>query len=262
MKRFFLAGWLLIALLLNGCGSSAPHVETLNNWSFQYNEGTNDYSVFFGLADKNDDPISADVNVDIRIVNDENEEIYTGTKAVTSDDYSYYTSQAAGEQYLANVRIPAEELTAGKSANGKVYLKVYKENTVQFDEVNCEAFYCLPIKDVHVAFDSFPLDLKVKDLMGNASSVIQIQSAEYVFDKDVLPQLSIIITGEKKSGSDASGYDIICYKLYDSEGYLVDSGDIYLSSLSAGDKFKDDSVIIYDAVPGESYTFQLSEYSW
>ena len=98
--------------------------------------------------------------------------------------------------------------------------------------------------------------------MGNASSVIQIQSADYVFDKDVLPQLSITITGEKKSGSDDSGYDIISYKLYDSEGYLVDSVDIYLSSLSTGDKFKDDSVIFYDAVPGESYTFQLSEYSW
>ena len=48
----------------------------------------------------------------------------------------------------------------------------------------------------------------------------------------------------------------------DSEGYLVDSGNLYFSSLSAGDKFKDDSVVIYDITPGESYTFQLSEYSW
>ena len=55
---------------------------------------------------------------------------------------------------------------------------------------------------------------------------------------------------------------MISYKLYDSVGYLVDSGNIYLSSLSTGDKFKDDSVVIYDITPGESYTFQLSEYSW
>ena len=54
---------------------------------------------------------------------------------------------------------------------------------------------------------------------------------------------------------------MISYKLYDSAGYLVDSGDIYLSSLSPGDKFKDNSVIIYDITPGESYTFQLSEYN-
>ena len=54
MKRFFLMWWLVIALLLSGCGSSASRVETLKSWSFQYNEGTSDYSLFFGLADKND----------------------------------------------------------------------------------------------------------------------------------------------------------------------------------------------------------------
>ena len=242
--------------------SSASRVETLKSWSFQYNEGTSDYSLFFGLADKNDKSLSADVDVDIRIVNDADEEVYAGTKSVSTDDFGYYTSQAAGEQYLANVRIPSSEIKAGKSASGKVYFTVYKENAVQFDEVNCDALYCLPIEDVQVTFDSFPLDLKVKDFMGSTASVIQIQGAEFKFDKDYSPHLTIAITGEKKSGSSDSGYDMISYKLYDSAGYLVDSGNIYLSSLSAGDKFKDDSVVIYDITPGESYTFQLSEYSW
>lgn len=231
MKRFFLMWWLVIALLLSGCGSSASRVETLKSWSFQYNEGTSDYSLFFALADKNDKPLSADVDVDIRIVNDEDEEVYTGTKSVSTDDFGYYTSQAAGEQYLANVRIPAAEIRAGTSASGKVYFTVYKENAVQFDEVNCDALYCLPIEDVQVTFDSFPLDLKVKNFIGSTASVIQIQGAEFKLDKDYSPQLTITITGEKKSGSSDSGYDVISYKLYDSAGYLVDSGNIYLSSL-------------------------------
>ena len=284
MKRFFLMWWLVIALLLSGCGSSASRVETptgepvptptpsgcgssasrvetLKSWSFQYNEGTSDYSLFFGLADKNDKPLSAGVDVDIRIVNDENEEVYTGTKSVSPDDFGCYTSRAAGEQYLANVRIPAAEIKAGKSESGKVYFTVYKRNALQFDEVNCDALYCLPIEEVQVTFDSFPLDLKMKDFMGGTASVIQIQGAEFKFDKDYIPKLTVTITGEKKSGSRDSGYDMISYKLYDSAGYLVDSGNIYLSSLSAGDKFKDNSVVIYDITPGESYTFRLSEYS-
>ncbi len=262
MKRWILIWSLALTLLLSGCGSSASRVETLKSWSFQYNEGTSDYSIFFGLADKNDKPLAADVDVDIRIVNDENEEVYSGTKSVSSDDFGNYTSQAAGDQYLANVRIPAAEITAGKSANGKVYFTVYKENEVQFDEVNCDALYCLPIEDVQVTFDEFPLDLKVKDFMGGTASVIQIQGAEYKFDKDYSPRLNITITGEKKSGSGNSGYDMVSYKLFDSAGYMIDSGNVYLSSLSAGDKFKDDSVVIYDVIPGESYVFQLSEYSW
>ena len=307
MKRFFLMWWLVIALLLSGCGSSASRVETptgepvptptpsgcgssasrvetptgepvptptpsgcgssasrvetLKSWSFQYNEGTSDYSLFFGLADKNDKPLSAGVDVDIRIVNDENEEVYTGTKSVSPDDFGCYTSRAAGEQYLANVRIPAAEIKAGKSESGKVYFTVYKGNALRFDEVNCDALYCLPIEEVQVTFDSFPLDLKMKDFMGGTASVIQIQGAEFKFDKDYIPKLTVTITGEKKSGSRDSGYDMISYKLYDSAGYLVDSGNIYLSSLSAGDKFKDNSVVIYDITPGESYTFRLSEYS-
>ena len=261
MKRSFLIGGLLIVLLLSGCGS-ASRVETLNSWSFQYNEGTDDYSIFFGLADKNDKPLSADIDVDIRIVNNENEEVYTGTKSISVDDFGYYTSPASGEQYLANVRIPSTEITAGKSASGKVYFTVYKEDVIQFEEVNCDALYCLPIKDVQVTFDEFPLELKVKDFMGGTASVIQIQGAEYQFDKQYSPQLTITVTGEKKSGNSNSGYDMISYKLYDSAGYMVDSGQIYLSSLSTGDKFKNDSVVIYDIVPGESCVFQLSEYSW
>ena len=258
MKRFFLVCGLVIALLLSGCGSSASRVETLKSWSFQYNEGSSDYSLFFGLADKNDKPLSADVDVDIRIVNDADEEVYNGTKSVSPDNFNYYTSPAAGEQYLAHVRIPATEIRAGKSANGKVYFTVYKENSVKFDEVNCAALYCLPIEDVQVTFDPFPIDLRVKNFTGGTASVIQIQGAEFKFDKDYSPRLTITVIGEKKSGGSNSGYDKISYKLYDSAGYLVDSGNIYLSSLSAGDKFKDDSVVIYDITPGEAYTFHLS----
>lgn len=261
MKQFVVICGIVVALLLNGCGASASNVETLKSWSFQYNEGTNDYSLFFGLTDKNSKPLSVGVDVDIRIINDENEEVYAGTKSISSDDYDYYTSQAAGEQYLANLRIPASEIRAGKSTSGKVYFTVYKENSIDFDEVNCDALYCLPIEEVQVTFDSFPIDLKSKDIMSGKASVIQIQGAEFSFDKDLTPKLNIKLTGEKKINGSNSGYDIISYKLYDSEGYLVDSGNIYLSSLSAGDKFKDESIVIYDITPGESYTFRLSEYS-
>lgn len=57
-------------------------------------------------------------------------------------------------------------------------------------------------------------------------------------------------------------YDIIKYKLYDSEEYMVTSGSIYLNSLDQGDKFKDDSIVTYDIIPGETYRFILSESDW
>ena len=55
---------------------------------------------------------------------------------------------------------------------------------------------------------------------------------------------------------------MMSYKLYDNEGYVITSGNIYLDSLDQGDKFKDDSLVIYDITPGESYRLIFSEYGW
>lgn len=88
---------LLFLLLFLMFGCSAPsltsyennNVETLKGWSFQFNKETNDYSLFFGLLNKNNEYVSADVDVDIRIVNEENEEVYRRTKSVFKNDFDY-----------------------------------------------------------------------------------------------------------------------------------------------------------------------------
>lgn len=76
--------------------------------------------------------------------------------------------------------------------------------------------------------------------------------------------MTITLSGEKTFGKGGNlSYDIISYKLLDSEGYLVDSGQVYLgTSLNTGDKFRDDSLVVYNLTPGETYTLQLLDYSW
>ena len=265
VKRFsFLLNFLLL-IWLCGC-SASPAIETLNNWSFQYNDGTDDYSVFFELRDKSGNSISADVDVDIRIVNDRDEEVFKGTRSVSPDDFGYYTSQAQGEQYLANIRIPASEITPGADSSGKVYLTVYKADVVAFDEVNCDAFYCLPIKDIQLESGPFPIELNVKGFDGSITSKIQIDDVTYECETDYTPTLIVTISGTKTYSNNnsifSSGYDVISYKLYDSKNYMVDSGSVYLNSLNQGDKFKDESIIIYDLIPGETYTLELAEYEF
>ena len=266
MKKLLCCLFALVLISLCGC-SLIPGVvlnndiETLKGWSFQYNSGTNDYSLFFGLLNSNDTYISADVDVDIRIVNDSNEEVYKATASVTRKDFDYYESKAAGKQYLAEIRIPEKDISTGKSSNGTVYLTVYKDDIVRFDEVNCSALYCLPVADVQLTASDIPKQISIKGYDGSVESVIKITDVQYSYDKSVIPILNIVISGEKVSGSN-SNYDMISYKLYDNSGHLVDSGNIHLRSLSKGDKFKDDSVSFYDAVPGETYNIVFSEYSW
>ena len=134
---------------------------------------------------------------------------------------------------------------------------MYYPDAFLFDEVNCQALSCLPLQDIQVSFDAFPLELSIPDFMGATNSVLQIQNAEYHFDKGYSPTLTVTIFGEKTYEGNGYGSDTIDYKLYDSAGYMVDTGSIFLFSLSEGDKFIEEAVI-YDVTPGESYTFSLS----
>lgn len=147
------------------------------------------------------------------------------------------------------------------SVSGKVFLKVYKNDVVRFDEVNCTALFCLPIKDVSIVVEELPIEISVKGYDGKVESKIKIEEVSYSFDKSLMTQLKITIMGTKTFGTNSS-YDIISYKLYDSNGYVADTGNIYLSSLSNGDKFKNEAITYYDAVPGETYTLRFFEYSW
>lgn len=259
---------LLTVFLTSLCGCSivdsvtGGNIETLKGWSFQYNSGTNDYSLFFGLLDDREKYISADVNVDVRIVNDRGEEVYSATKSVLKKDFGTYESQAAGKQFLANVRIPADDIQTGSSNNGTVYLTVYKGDTVRFDEVNCSALYCLPVADVQLYSPNVPVEINVRGYDGSTESKIRITEVEYTFEKEYTPQLKIVIIGEKTYGKNTLSYDIISYKLYDSNGFLIDSSNIYLNALGIGDKFKDETITVYDVVPGEKYTIEFLEYSW
>ncbi len=267
MKRLLIFLVLVLLLQLCGCsfipiGSTTAEIETLKSWSFQYNEGTNDYSIFFALLTETDRYVSADVDVDVRIVNDDGVEVYKGTHSVTKDNFGYYSSQVSGEQYLANIRIPATDIATGTSVNGKVYLTVYKGEVLRFDEVNCEALYCLPVKDIQLTAEGLPKEINVKGYDGKVESKIKVEEVTYGYDKDFTSQLKITVEGIKTYGSANSTYDMISYKIYDSKDFMVESGNIYLMSLSQGDKFKDDSIVVYDVVPGENYTIKFSEYSW
>ncbi len=257
---------LLLPLLLCACSLlSDLRVETIESWSFQYNEGTDDYSVFFALLDRRGKALAADVDADIRIVDENGNELHSATHSVTKNDFATYSSMAAGKKFLANVRIKASEIAEGTSASGTVYLTIHKNGVAWFDEVDCAALFCLPVKGVTVIAEPLPVEVEVKDYDGKTGSIIRVDDVTYDFDCSLIPILQITLSGVKTYDGDksyGSSFDKFRYKLYDSGGYVVDSGTVFLSSLSAGDKFKDESIVLYDVKPGESYTLKLMEYDW
>ena len=260
MKRLgVFLGMVFLAMLLVCSSDPADRVEVLNNWSFQFNSGTNDYSLFFGFEDKNGNDIAADANVKIRIVNTEDEVVFEDEKAITEQDFGTYTSQAKGDNYLANLRIPKEEIMPGRALDGTVYFTVYNDKAFLFDECNCQALYNLPVKDIVFLADGLPLKIEQKAYDGSIGSVLQIESIDCETETNYLISSTITIFGQKTySGPQDMGYDHVAYKIYDSENYMVESGTVYLNGLGEGEKFRDDSLTIYDLMPGETYTISFS----
>ncbi len=260
---------LTILMLLSGCGvlnklSTINDVDSMNGWMFQYNDATNDYSLFFGLQNSSGQWISADANVAIKIVNDNDEVVYEGQKHVTPSDFGTYSSQIAGERYMANVIIPAKDIKEGTAESGKVYFTVTGAN-FGFNEANCEALYCLPLADINITICNLPVEIEQKGYNGKLESKIAITEATYKIENNGMSsRADFEIRGEKLDGEDGmASMNVFAYRLLDSEGYLVDSGQVMLDpSLKVGDKFKDDSLTVYDLTPGESYTLEFVPFEY
>ncbi len=72
---------------------------------------------------------------------------------------------------------------------------------------------------------------------------------------------TIFFTLEKIYDSRGNGQSASCYigwKLYDSEGYIIDSGTFYSESMKVGDKQKNGKEYIYDLEKGETYKLEIS----
>lgn len=240
-----------------------PYVTKLRSWSFQYNDGTNDYSLFFSLVDDDDKELTASATVAIRIEDEKEHVLYEGIKQITSKDFSYYNSKTSGTHLYAEIRIDKSEIKKGYTSSGKVYLQVQNEDYFYFDEVNCSALYCLPIKGIKmVTQNALPAEIVNRSYDNSIESKFLITDVSYTVDFDSFtePAIELEIKGKKTYESSSFSLNDFSYKLYDSDGYLVDSGSILLDTeLAVGDKFKDSSTTIYDLTPGETYTLVLSE---
>lgn len=259
-----LAFLFLLSFALCGCGEGIKvrYVTTLKNWFFQENAGANEYDLFFSLHGDDGDAIDAEVTADVRIEDESGNVLYKKTHTVTEKDYGDYTRQNT-ELHLACVRVPKSAVLPGVSSSGKAYLKVYREEIVEFDEVSCDVYYGLPVKDVKLVCDELPMEVNIIDYSNRVEGAVRIDEIKYSSDCSFSTvNLEIEVLGVKIKGKTSSLYDIINYKIYDSQGYRVKDGSLYLSSLSEGDKFKEKISIYSGITPGETYTIKFEEHGY
>ncbi|MCK4808511.1 MAG: DUF4352 domain-containing protein [Candidatus Aenigmarchaeota archaeon] len=90
----------------------------------------------FSLMDSSKEYVSGDGNGQIRIVNSDEETVYTGTINVNKESFGTYTLLLTGENFLAYVwEIPITEIKKSVSSSGTMYLN-FKTKNAEFEELD------------------------------------------------------------------------------------------------------------------------------
>ena len=239
---------------------TALSVEYLSNFLFSTDKPNEKFVLSFGLKDQFNSYIKPPAFVDIKIKNDNGETVYNQTKAVQTNDYAYVTTRYSNYTG-AKIEIPFSDILKSSEKTGTAYIKVYHPSGYfSFNEKEARIYGDLP--EVNYA-DSCSIDMPItpwflgnEDYRGNLESSVKITNIrckiESSYDKKV--KATIYFSGEKTYDSEGSGYSrpcVIGWKLYDEDGYVVESGTHYTSNMAVGEKFKDSEEYIYRLSPGK-----------
>jgi hypothetical protein len=239
--------------------ASGNTVKWLSESRFAYFEDDDKYVLLFVLCNKDQVSVRSSGTVKIRIVNDDGITVYDMEHAFTESNFSHELYHGT-EVYPACIFIDPNDITPGSSSTGTIYFSIYG-NDYAIGESALFA-YNLPLAPIHVTIDDLPKKVTYYSYNGSVCTTTRIDSITYEVQYD--DSLYIYFTGEKTFDHDGNHATNACefkWKLYDSEGYLLDSGTIMVFGLIVGDKFKDKQAIVFDGIePGGSYKIVITDY--
>ena len=120
----------------------AESVHYLTDWKVQNED---DHYVFlFGLEDNNGEKVSCPAVIDLRIENDNGEEVYKCRKELSTYDFAKWSNAITGSRILASIEIDYSEITPGSSSNGTAYFTIYNPGYFSFSESETDV-YELPL---------------------------------------------------------------------------------------------------------------------
>lgn len=238
--------------------TAANSVQWLSDRSVQHSANDKTQTLLFSLKDSSETRIKAPAVVDIRIVNNAGVTVYQKTRIVKTTDFGTWTSSAYGERLLASVVIKDSDITPGTTEEGKIYFTIYNEGYFSFSESTLD-IDDLPLKATKVILPDLPTTLHDYSYSGSIQSSVKITSITYEISGD---SIYFYFSGQKTydaKGSNFSQSAKIGWKLYDSDGFIVDSGTCYTPNLATGEKFRNVKDYAFSVLsPGETYTLVIS----
>jgi hypothetical protein len=234
--------------------NQAKKVQYISDREVYYEEIDSLQRLFFSFKDKNNNRIKSAATVEIKIINDNNETVYSKTKNITAKDFGYWSDSYEDDQLLCSIDIKDSSIYGGTVSTGKIYFSVYYKNIFYFDvsKLSVENLPLLSLDELYsLTGPDLPFSITLNQYGEEKSFDFTDGQFKYEDNYDGTATLHIYFTGEKTYDSEGSSItDAIPYKLY-RDGYVVDSGYFNLEYLSEGDAFSDAEITVYDLEPGD-----------
>lgn len=206
-------------------------------------EYSSEVHICINLKDDNSYYVQVPVYVDIKIVDNVGNTLYSKTLVKKSSQ--------------DEVVIDYDEITNAVTNTGTLYYTVYNDY-VSFDTYSKELEE-IPWT-VTIELPNVPQTIsRTGYYWGSSCKVTKITYK--VSDDDV----SFYFTGEKTYDVKGNNYSQSCYigwKLYDEDGYVVADGTCYTTSIKVGEKFKDADCTAYNVIEqGKTYRLVIMDVS-
>ena len=227
----------------------------------QYNEAQGQYIVFFGLKDNDKNYTYASGIASITIKDEKQNVLLSKEIAFTKGDFTDWNNQSWDtSRYLCGLYINRAEIAGSTSINGTLGLKVTLDNGIWFEETSL-SITSLPEKQLQIMLPELPVS--IADYNYSYTSYCEVRKISYTnqisYNGTATITLEMIVTLTGKTAyQNRSDTTQIGYKLFDSDGIVVDSGNIFVTPLAVGESARVTQVI-YDLDPNMVYTLKLTD---
>ena len=240
-------------------------VTSLGNYSLTTQSDNTKYALSFVLNDQDGKSMSNSGQIEIKIVNNLGVTVYSNTRSFYKNDFQIIGS-ASDQKYQLTILVDKEDIDTDFSSEGTFCFSI-SGSEFTFEE---KSITITDLPSITVQNPNTPL--YVNTISFNASSgsygvshTVRIDSFSY--EIDMFGNLSIYCSGEKTydiKGSSSTYFCEMNWRLYDSDGNLIDYGWDTVSGLKVGDKFKDHKINIttINIIAGESYRLEVFDSSY
>lgn len=236
--------------------SSYPDIQWITDRRVQFNSEDKQYVVFFGLQDSGKNYVSASGIASIKITDETGNELFNKDISFTEKDFTEWTNQSwDSPRFMCGIYINQSDIAGSASTSGSLSLAV-KCDTAEFEPDNLY-IYDLPSKELSVQLPITPAKVTNYNYRGDVETIVSITkiSCESRTNYDSTATLTINMNVELIANySDITGHSSkVGYKLKNSEGIIVDSGQFYISPMEVGEIVAEQGMI-YNIDPNDTYT--------